>query len=51
MKESHVSMQSYSTGLRAIFERVFAGLVFTATVALVVGGTIAICLRGTPLVA
>lgn len=44
-----MSMQYGSTGFRAIFERIFAGVVFTATAAFVVGGAIAMALQGTPL--
>ena len=41
-----------SSRLRTAFERAFAGLAFTAMVALTVGGTIAMCVStGTPFVA
>jgi hypothetical protein len=41
-----------SSPFRIAFERAFAGLVFTATLALTIGGTIAMCFpSGTPFIA
>jgi hypothetical protein len=40
-----------STGLRKAFEQIFAGAVFLATVGLVIGGTVAMCIPSVTLVA
>lgn len=40
-----------SSSFRRIFERAFAGVVFASMVALTIGGTIAMCMPGTTLVA
>jgi hypothetical protein len=41
-----------SSPIRTAFERAFAGLVFTAMLALTIGGTIAMCFSaGTPFMA
>ena len=46
-----MSTQHQSTGFRASFERIFAGIVYAATVVYVIGGAIAVCLQSAPLAA
>lgn len=51
MKEIDMIKQHGSTSLRTALEQAFAGLVFAAVAALVVGGTIAMCLPSATLLA
>jgi hypothetical protein len=46
-----MSSQYQSTGFRATFERIFAGIVYAATLVYVIGGAIAVCLQSAPLAA
>jgi hypothetical protein len=44
-----MSMQHQTTGFRATFERIFAGVVYAATVVYIIGGAVAVCLQSAPL--
>lgn len=46
-----MSQQYRASSFRSAFEHVFAGVVFAAMVALTIGGTIAMCVSNTALVA
>jgi hypothetical protein len=46
-----MNSQYQSTGFRASFERIFAGIVYASTLVYVIGGAIAVCLQSAPLAA